>query len=367
MKIETTVTLYFKQGSSDKEYTVSLVPAEEGLFYVQYAYGKRGGPQTIRNKTASPVPSEAATKIYLKLIHAKKLKGYTAGADAAAYADNPNAGNQTEFLPQLANDVSRNDLDRICRMNMGDIFMQTKHDGERRGVIINETLDIVATNRKGQQVSIKEEILKELKYIQDETQGTIILDTEDMGDHLMIFDVTGPLLAELTVKQRQSQMQELYGILYGMKSMHLRIDLGFWPENIDEVWAFIDKVERDNEEGAIIRIGSASYTVGKPNSLGTLLRWKFTGSATCQVTGHTEGKRSVSIAVNYGTDDCMDIGKVTIPPNYEIPTIGEFVEITYMNIMRGDGAKLFQPRFKGIRGDKNEADQYSTLKFKKGS
>ena len=363
---EASTTLYFKQGSSDKEYTVTLIQGGVAdLWDVFYSYGRRGGPQRTCLKCDS-FRYDDAKSIYDKLIHAKKLKGYTAGENAAAYADNPNAGNQTEFLPQLANDVSKDDLNRICRMNMGDIFMQTKHDGERRGVIINETEEIVATNRKGQQVSIKEEILEELKYIQDETQGTLILDTEDMGDHLMIFDVTGPLLAELTVKQRQSQMQELYGILYGMKSMHLRIDLGFWPENLDEVWAFIDKVERDNEEGAIIRIGSASYTVGKPNSLGTLLRWKFTGSATCLVIGHVVGKASVEIAVRRDLG-IIPIGKVTIPPNYEVPPIGSFVEILYMNIMRGEGAKLFQPRFKGVRGDKIEADLYSTLKFKKGS
>ena len=149
---EETITLYFKQGSSDKEYTVTLRLHEDDWWDVVYAYGRRGGPQKTALKTKTALPYEKAKVVYDKLIHAKKLKGYTAGADAAAYADNPNAGDQTEFLPQLANEATLNDFLRIFRKNPGEFCMQTKWDGERRGAILSH--NITATNRKGQQRAI---------------------------------------------------------------------------------------------------------------------------------------------------------------------------------------------------------------------
>ena len=363
-QIETT-TLYFKRGSSDKEYTVSIVPAKDPATYsVSYAYGKRGGPQTVRFKTEN-IDFQAAKELYLKMIHTKQLKGYTVGRDAAAFADNPNAGAQTEFMPQLANDATLDDFLRIFRKNPGKFCMQTKWDGERRGVIIKED-SIVATNRKGQQKPIKSEILEEVEFIQDFVRGQIILDTEDMGDHFVIFDCCGSILNELTFQQRETQVHTLDLMIRASNLKYFKVDRASYPTCEQDIIDFVDTARANNEEGVIGRIASAVYESGRPNSLGNLLKLKFVGEATCCVLSRVEGKASVNIGVRDDRGgDYLPIGKVTIPPNYDMPTPGQLVEIKYMNIMRGDGAKLFQPRFKGVRTDKDQPDLYHTLKFKK--
>jgi hypothetical protein len=45
-----------------------------------------------------------------------------------------------------------------------------------------------------------------------------------------------------------------------------------------------------------------------------------------------------------------------------MPMPGTFVEVEYMNLMRG--GSLYQAVYKGERDDKTEADTYSSLRFK---
>ena len=53
------ITLYFKQGSSDKIYTVAMEPSGNG-FAVTFAYGRRGSTLQTGVKTASPVVTPRA-------------------------------------------------------------------------------------------------------------------------------------------------------------------------------------------------------------------------------------------------------------------------------------------------------------------
>ena len=49
------------------------------------------------------------------------------------------------------------------------------------------------------------------------------------------------------------------------------------------------------------------------------------------------------------------VGNVTIPPNHDIPEIGQVVEIRYLYVMRVGGS-LYQPVYLGIRDDVGIAD-----------
>lgn len=75
-----TITLYFRQGSSDKVYQASLLP-KDGGFVVNFAYGRRGATLATGTKTQAPVNHDEAKRIYDKLIAEKTAKGYTPGAD----------------------------------------------------------------------------------------------------------------------------------------------------------------------------------------------------------------------------------------------------------------------------------------------
>ena len=88
------ITLYFKEGSSDKVYQTELVPSGEG-WKVNFAFGRRGNSLQPGTKTTKPVTYEAAKRIYTKLISEKQAKGYSTGASGARFQNTPNESRNT--------------------------------------------------------------------------------------------------------------------------------------------------------------------------------------------------------------------------------------------------------------------------------
>ena len=60
------VTLYYREGSSDKVYQASIEPSGSG-FIVNFAFGRRGGTLQTGSKTDRPVDYAEAKKILDKL------------------------------------------------------------------------------------------------------------------------------------------------------------------------------------------------------------------------------------------------------------------------------------------------------------
>ena len=80
------ITLYYREGSSDKVYQAAIEPQGE-LFVVNFAYGRRGSTLNTGTKTQTPVDHETAKHIYDKLVREKMAKGYTEGPDGTPYVD----------------------------------------------------------------------------------------------------------------------------------------------------------------------------------------------------------------------------------------------------------------------------------------
>ena len=98
------VTLYYRQGASDKVYHVAIEPSGTG-FVVNFAFGRRGSTLQTGAKTAAPVDYPEAKKIFDKLIREKTAKGYTPGQDGTPYRHTGNAERSTGILPQLLNPI----------------------------------------------------------------------------------------------------------------------------------------------------------------------------------------------------------------------------------------------------------------------
>lgn len=79
------ITLYYREGSSDKVYQCAIEPAGAGRFAVTFAYGRRGSTLNTGTKTSNPVDYDEAKRIYDKLVKEKTAKGYTPGADGTPY------------------------------------------------------------------------------------------------------------------------------------------------------------------------------------------------------------------------------------------------------------------------------------------
>ena len=66
------ITLYFREGSSDKIYQAGI-QSKDGGFVVHVAYGRRGSALTTGTKTQSPVDYPKAKSIFDKLVRENRL------------------------------------------------------------------------------------------------------------------------------------------------------------------------------------------------------------------------------------------------------------------------------------------------------
>ena len=68
------VSLYYREGSSDKVYQAAIEPAGN-QFLVNFAYGRRGTTLTTGTKTALPVDHTTAEKVYELILQLNKDLG----------------------------------------------------------------------------------------------------------------------------------------------------------------------------------------------------------------------------------------------------------------------------------------------------
>jgi bifunctional non-homologous end joining protein LigD len=144
------VTLYYRQGPSDKVYHAAIEPSGPG-FAVTFAYGRRGSTLTTGTKTAEPVGYDEARKIYEKLVREKTAKGYTPGEDGAPYQQTDKAERATGIVPQLCNAIDESEAERL----LADPAWLTQEKLDGRRMLVQRRADtITGINRNGLIVSL---------------------------------------------------------------------------------------------------------------------------------------------------------------------------------------------------------------------
>jgi bifunctional non-homologous end joining protein LigD len=356
------VSLFFVSGSSDKTYNVQLEEKPDG-FVVNFQYGRTGAALTAGTKTKAPLPYIKAKAAYTKLVADKKAKGYSPDKNGVPFSFTDKADDITGFQPKLLNTITPDDVPALYDAWKNSIALQTKHDGERRGILSNGTTPVGA-NRKGQSVNLRQDINTALTRLI--TDMNVHIDTEDMGDHLQIFDVTminGKSVTNQPFKMRAQHLDTIAAYLaQNNLDTLLKVTQTIWADDLEEVLIFIENARACNEEGVVILDGTAPYTPGRPASGGNIRKLKFVERATVRVKTPHETKRSVLLEIMDGKT-WIEIGNVTIPANYTIPTKNEVVEVEYLYAYKG--GSLYQPVYKGPRTDLYEtAATYDQLKFK---
>lgn len=326
--------LEYRQGGSDKVYNVSL-DFDGTTYEVNFSYGRRGSTLTYGTKIRNVFQS-AAKKVYDKLLNEKLGKGYVdTGASSSSGTivkiSSTLVKKASGFLPQLLNEIQEDEVEdyltdtRYC--------MQEKFDGERRSLIFEDGA-ITATNKKGQEIGLSGEIGKAFLELADKASSRIILDGEDMGDYIMLFDMIGPD----HYLERYNNLVKTVGdnpVLRVCKTAYTTKDKkALYKEIFDR-----------NGEGVVFKHINSKYSAGRSNNC---LKFKFKDTATCVVLGVNEGKRSIKIGA-YDHGNITAIGNVTVYPNQVMPKLKEFVEVEYLYYY--EGGSLFQPVLKGVRTD----------------
>ena len=328
------IELRFQEGSSDKVYQAELTETPDG-WLVNFAYGRRGNALTTGTKTKTPVSYDKALAAYEKLVKSKMAKGYKADgvSGSIAVVDKEDTGLRPQLLNEVDRDASTFMKDFIFNP---DYCMQEKYDGRRR--MIKKSSDGVAgTNKKGIKVALDASIEKACHGI---IGGSYVMDGEDMGDHIMLFDdLTNP---NEPYYKRYKRLTDK--IPYG--NLELRVVETAWTSEGKK--EMLERLIAENAEGVVFKLIDAPYKPGRPASGGDQFKCKFYETASCIVSGHHSTKSSISLDV-YDDNDLINVGNVTVYPNQVTPAVGDIVEVKYLYY--NPGGSLYQPVLLGVRDD----------------
>lgn len=331
-------TLYYREGSSDKVYQAAIEP-RNNLFVVTFAYGRRGASMQTGIKTPTPVDLPTAERVFDKLIQEKTAKGYTPGESGTPYQQSQNH-QDSGFRPQLLNAIDEAEASRL--ISSSDWCMQEKKDGKRL-LIKKEANAVHGINRRGLHCGLPVPVVQELMDFEHD----FIIDGELVGDTYFVFDMLVCEDRTWMLRPYQERLNALNVLLAQDSREHVLL--------LESIYDQLDKVDRLQEfqkcraEGVVFKLLNAPYQAGRPNSGGPALKYKFTTTASCVVSGISKTKRSVKLTL-FEDAYQKQAGNVTIPPNHQMPSIGDVVEIRYLYAFKESGA-LYQPVYLGRRDD----------------
>jgi bifunctional non-homologous end joining protein LigD len=348
------VTLYFKEGSSDKVYQASI--EEKGdKFVVNFAYGRRGTALNAGTKTDSPVAFDEAKKIYDKLLREKTAKGYKPGEGEEAPANVAAAvaskeERDTGLRPQLLNPIE--ETGAIILLNDPDFWAQEKFNGKR--CLLKKTDDeVIGTNRMGLAVALPSKVASAAKA----SANNFVIDGELLGDALVAFDVLAMDGRDLRSKPYFDRLP-LLNALFDIEGVIRSAETALTTK--DKLGLY-EQLKKENAEGIVFKRRDAKYSAGRPNTGGPQLKFKFYATCSAIVVEGRAGKRSVALALLDGKSE-VAVGNVTVPANQAIPKVGQIIEVRYLYAHKG--GSLYQPTLLGVRDDVGrDACKLSQLKY----
>ena len=375
--MEEFVDLYFTGGGSDKVYQAHLADCGNDEYEVMFAFGRRGNRLKTGTKTAAPVAYFKAKKIFDQLVHSKTSRGYKPGphykngihpsgsvssstsstipaAVTKAVEESVNApSNFSGISPQLLNFITEDQVNEYLDDRIH--ILQEKMDG-RRTMIRIEDREASGINKKGSNIPVAEEIAKEAHQCPE----SVVLDGEDVDCTAWVFDILhrdGEDLTGLPYGQRFKILRDIHRAYFNDKYIKI-VRTAFTPE---EKRKLFNQIRDEGGEGVVLKNCDAPYVSGRPASGGDQLKFKFYETASVLVS-KKNSRRSVSMQMLDGKN-WIDVGNVTIPPNKDIPSAGDIIEVRYLYAF--PGGSIYQPVFLGIRDDvdKNEC-VLGQLKYK---
>lgn len=332
------VSLYYREGSSDKVYQCAIEPAGQ-RFVVNFAYGRRGSTLNTGTKTNVPVDLQTATRIFSKLVAEKKSKGYTEGEAGTPYQHTEKEERVTGFLPQLLNPIDEPEVEKLIRDD--NWCGQEKYDGKRI-LLQKQGAAIHGVNRKGLLVGIPSLLVIAAKAFKSD----FVIDGECIGNCFMAFDILscdGEDLRSVGYRQRLAALMNL--LASGQQRQILFAKTAWKTSENDELFTTL---REQKKEGIVFKRTDASYVAGRPASKGTQLKHKFYATLSA-VVGAINSKRSIQIQL-LGDWGFVSAGNVTIPANHEVPKVNQVVEVRYLYAFPESGC-VYQPLYLGVRCD----------------
>lgn len=324
--MEEHVLMHFQAGSSDKMYELWLYQDGEE-WSIDYANGRRLAARTRKHKWG-PGTFDAAEKRFKQTINEKARKGYQVveGSDVgttAAIRDEEQSG----IVVNLLNPID----DATPYLTDPEWAMQEKMDGERR-VLIWDGKSPRGANRRGMYVPVPANW---------RAPEPCVLDGEIIGETLYVFDILEINGVNTKPYHFARRLRILEGMFNSCPEGFEGIELVPTEEHAKDM---LYSALSGTAEGVVFKHFGAPYEPGRPNSGGNYLKYKFYDTASVIVAERNQ-QRSVAMKL----EDDTFIGNVSIPPNHDVPKVGEVIEVRYLYAYRG--GSLFQPIYLGVRND----------------
>jgi len=331
------IDLEFREGSSDKVYRACIEKADGG-FVVNFAFGRRGATLNTGTKTMQPVPYGEAASIYEKLVRSKTAKGYKPVAGSRigggiGISVIEHERRDTGLRPQLLNPITEDGADAYLKND--DWCAQEKFDGKRM-MLRKLGSEIVAVNRNGLCIGVPDVMAAQLMKM----TGDFLVDGESVGETFYAFDLLENAAGDLRQALYQVRLETL-DAQFGNLGGHILVATTARGRNKKK---FLAELKAGGKEGIVFKNLRVSWTAGRPASGGNAIKCKFWATCSC-VVAKLNACRSVEVALGGKA-----VGNVTIPPNHNIPVVGQVVEIRYLYVT-GVGGSLYQPVYLGKRDD----------------
>lgn len=334
------VTLWNHVGTSDKIYKMAIEESGDG-HVLNFAYGRRGSTLRTGTKTQQPVPLDKATKMFEKILKEQLSEGYEViegdpatptGVGSSVVTDVQQQ--DTGLRPQLLTPASEDDAEAY--LTNDDWAAQEKFNGKRM-TIRKAGNDVIAANKKGLSIGYPDAIAAAVgRYM-----SSFVADGEAVGDVLNAFDLlelNGTDLRSLPYSERLEHLKGMLGEA-GKAVVVARTAVGTAAKR-----KLMADLKNGKKEGIVFKSLSAPWHAGRANSGAVAVKVKFWESCSCVVL-KANAKRSVEVGL-----DGQSIGKVTIPPNKDVPAVGQVIEVEYLYIAKAGGS-LYQPKYIGVRDD----------------
>lgn len=337
MAVVQRVSLLFREGTSDKQYDIQIEADGNGTFAVNAYYGRRGGNLKLAPQ-GSALDAAEAQKIFAATVKKKTAKGYKPDPASAPAIAAVCERNDTGMRPQLLNPI---DADGASGLLQDDNYcLQMKYDGERL-LVGKSGSSITPANRKGILTTIAGDLRDSLAAI----EGDFEIDGENVDGVYHVFDVLWLPNVRIATQTYSQRYQKLSEVLEGC-----RPNIALVPNYLgtSAKSAAFATAREDRLEGVVFKDLRAPISVGRPNSGGTQLKFKFWESASAIVSGINTQNSIALEMIDSGLR--VSVGNVTVKANQRTPAVGDVVEVKYL-YMRNAGGSLYQPELIAVRSD----------------
>jgi bifunctional non-homologous end joining protein LigD len=371
--------------NANKEYHLQLFKNVHGSYDVLAQWGRRGGTLQSGSKITG-VDLDKAQKVFDKTKGEKLGKGYVPDPDSAVNVipvsvlghDKPQTpkapaqeqvvegslkrkirvqwgkdkAEEPRYIPQLLNPIDESEVEAYLSDNAWGA--QEKKNGVHVQVkVINEPLfqSMKVFNKKGKEIPF-------LKEWQNEIGDACLLDGEKIDDSYHVFDLLEDGAHNLRLSGYETRYKRLNKLQFLSKFKIVPLAIGCTAKK-----ELYERLLKEGKEGIVFKRLNAIFTPGHPASGGDMVKFKFYSEASVRVREGRPGKRSVGMEILDG-DKWIPIGNVTIPPNKEVPKVGDIIEVRYLDYQ--EGGSLYQPQYKEVRTDVDpeECTKKSQLKYK---